>query len=249
MVVFYKDQLFKTVATYFLLGTAAFVFLCPLLWLFFSSFKTADQIFSYPITFLPPSPTFENFKKLFEAKWILKYTVNSTFFASAHTILLLIISTMSGFAFAKYSFRGRRILFGIVLASMMIPFHLVLVPLFSLLHSFGWLDTYQGVILPYLASTGFGVFLMRQFILGIPNELIDAARIDGASEFGIYWRVILPAIKKGKIVISDRFIDSTIAYQCNNNKKLKLFFNKISKLIFGNFLPDLTLPSESRKEW
>ena len=195
MVVFYKDQLFKTVATYFLLGTAAFVFLCPLLWLFFSSFKTADQIFSYPITFLPPSPTFENFKKLFEAKWILKYTVNSTFFASAHTILLLIISTMSGFAFAKYSFRGRIILFGIVLASMMIPFHLVLVPLFSLLHSFGWLDTYQGVILPYLASTGFGVFLMRQFILGIPNELIDAARIDGASEFGIYWRVILPAIK------------------------------------------------------
>ena len=78
---------------------------------------------------------------------------------------------------------------------MMIPFHLVLVPLFTLLYKFGWLDTYQGVILPYLASSGFGVFLMRQFILGIPTDLVDAARIDGSSEFGIYWRVILPTAK------------------------------------------------------
>jgi len=126
---------------------------------------------------------------------IIQYVINSTFLATSHTLLLLAIATMGGFAFAKYSFKGRGVLFAIVLASMMIPFHLVLVPLFTLLYQFGWLDTYQGVILPYLASSGFGVFLMRQFILGVPSDLLDAARIDGTSEFGIYWRVIIPAVK------------------------------------------------------
>lgn len=185
----------RTVLTYILLGFFALLVLTPLFWVVSASFKPSGEIFSYPPTFLPQEPTLENFTRLFQEMPIVQYVVNSTFLATSHTLLLLAIATMGGFAFAKYSFRGRGILFAIVLASMMIPFHLVLVPLFTLLYQFGWLDTYQGVILPYLASSGFGVFLMRQFILGIPTDLVDAARIDGSSEFGIYWRVILPTVK------------------------------------------------------
>ncbi|MDE2846192.1 MAG: carbohydrate ABC transporter permease [Gemmatimonadota bacterium] len=185
----------RTTITYVLLILLTVLVLTPLFWVVSASFKPSGEIFSYPPTFLPQDPTLENFTRLFQEMPIIQYVVNSTFLATSHTLLLLAIATMGGFAFAKYSFRGRGILFAIVLASMMIPFHLVLVPLFTLLYQFGWLDTYQGVILPYLASSGFGVFLMRQFILGVPSDLLDAARIDGTSEFGIYWRVIIPAVK------------------------------------------------------
>jgi len=181
--------------TYAALCLLALLVLIPLFWLIGSAFKPSGEIFSYPPTFLPRDPTLVNFSRLFEEMPIVRYIINSTFLATSHTVLLLIIATMGGFAFAKYNFRGRGVLFGIVLGSMMIPFHLVLVPLFSLLYKLGWLDTYQGVILPYLASSGFGIFLMRQFILGIPIDLIDAARIDGSSEFGVYWRVIIPTVK------------------------------------------------------
>lgn len=186
---------FRIVLTYASLSSLALLVLTPILWLIFSSFKASGEIFSYPPTFLPREPTLVNFSRLFEEMPIVRYLINTTFFATSHTLLLLVIASMGGFAFAKYNFRGRGILFAIVLGSMMIPFHLVLVPLFSLLYKFGWLDTYQGLILPYLATSGFGVFLMRQFILGIPTDLIDAARIDGSSEFGVYWRVILPTVK------------------------------------------------------
>ncbi|MXW03460.1 MAG: carbohydrate ABC transporter permease [Gemmatimonadetes bacterium] len=185
----------RTTITYVLLILLTVLVLTPLFWVVSASFKPSGEIFSYPPTFLPQDPTLENFTRLFQEMPIIQYVVNSTFLATSHTLLLLAIATMGGFAFAKYSFRGRGVLFAIVLASMMIPFHLVLVPLFTLLYKFGWLDTYQGVILPYLASSGFGVFLMRQFILGVPSDLLDAARIDGTSEFGIYWRVIIPAVK------------------------------------------------------
>lgn len=185
----------RTTITYVLLILLTILVLTPLFWVVSASFKPSGEIFTYPPTFLPQDPTLENFTRLFTEMPIVQYIVNSTFLATSHTLLLLAIATMGGFAFAKYSFRGRGVLFAIVLASMMIPFHLVLVPLFTLLYQFGWLDTYQGVILPYLASSGFGVFLMRQFILGVPSDLLDAARIDGTSEFGIYWRVIIPAVK------------------------------------------------------
>ena len=185
----------RTIITYVLLILLTVLVLTPLFWVVSASFKPSGEIFTYPPTFLPQDPTLENFTRLFQEMPIIQYVVNSTFLATSHTLLLLAIATMGGFAFAKYSFRGRGVLFAIVLASMMIPFHLVLVPLFTLLYKFGWLDTYQGVILPYLASSGFGVFLMRQFILGVPSDLLDAARIDGTSEFGIYWRVIIPAVK------------------------------------------------------
>ncbi len=135
-----------------------------------------------------------NYKNLWKAVPYNRYFINSVFIATASTLLTLFFCSLGGYAFAKYQFKGKTILFGILLASMMIPFQVLLVPLFGLMYDIGWLNSYKAIIIPFSVGA-FGVFLMRQFIVTIPSELIDAARIDGCSEFGIYYRIILPIIK------------------------------------------------------
>ena len=135
-----------------------------------------------------------NYRKLWSVVPYNKYFINSVFIATASTLLTLFFCSLGGFAFAKYQFKGKKVLFGILLASMMIPFQVLLVPLFGLMYNIGWLNSYKAIIIPFSVGA-FGVFLMRQFIVTIPSELIDAARIDGCSEFGIYYRIILPIIK------------------------------------------------------
>lgn len=135
-----------------------------------------------------------NFRSLWERVPYNQYFINSVFIATASTLLTLFFCSLGGYAFAKYNFRGKKVLFGILLASMMIPFQVLLVPLFSMMYKFSWLDSYKAIIIPFSIGA-FGVFLMRQFIVNIPSELIDAARIDGCSEFGIYYRIVLPIIK------------------------------------------------------
>lgn len=135
-----------------------------------------------------------NYRKLWQAVPFNRYFVNSVFIATASTLLALFFCSLGGFAFAKYQFRGKTILFGIMLASMMVPFQVLLVPLFSLMYHIGWLNSYNAIIFPFSVGA-FGVFLMRQFIVTIPSELLDAARIDGCSEFGMYYRIVLPIIK------------------------------------------------------
>ncbi len=135
-----------------------------------------------------------NYRKLWSVVPYNQYFINSVFIATASTLLTLFFCSLGGFAFAKYQFKGKKVLFGILLASMMIPFQVLLVPLFGLMYNIGWLNSYMAIIIPFSVGA-FGVFLMRQFIITIPSELIDAARIDGCSEFGIYYRIILPIIK------------------------------------------------------
>lgn len=135
-----------------------------------------------------------NYRKLWQAVPFNRYFINSVFIATAATLLALFFCSLGGFAFAKYQFRGKTILFGIMLASMMVPFQVLLVPLFGLMYDIGWLNSYNAIIFPFSVGA-FGVFLMRQFIITIPSELLDAARIDGCSEFGIYYRIVLPIIK------------------------------------------------------
>ena len=135
-----------------------------------------------------------NYRKLWQAVPFNRYFINSVFIATASTLLALFFCSLGGFAFAKYQFRGKTILFGIMLASMMVPFQVLLVPLFGLMYEIGWLNSYNAIIFPFSVGA-FGVFLMRQFIITIPSELLDAARIDGCSEFGIYYRIVLPIIK------------------------------------------------------
>ena len=135
-----------------------------------------------------------NYRNLWKTVPYNRYFVNSVFIATASTLLTLFFCSLGGYAFAKYQFRGQKVLFGILLASMMVPFQVLLVPLFGLMYDIGWLNSYKAIIIPFSVGA-FGVFLMRQFIVTIPSELLDAARIDGCSEFGIYYRVVLPIIK------------------------------------------------------
>ena len=135
-----------------------------------------------------------NYRNLWKTVPYNRYFVNSIFIATASTLLTLFFCSLGGYAFAKYQFRGQKILFGILLASMMVPFQVLLVPLFGLMYDIGWLNSYKAIVIPFSVGA-FGVFLMRQFIVTIPSELLDAARIDGCSEFGIYYRIVLPIIK------------------------------------------------------
>ena len=135
-----------------------------------------------------------NYRNLWQTVPYNRYFINSVFIATASTLLTLFFCSLGGYAFAKYQFRGQKILFGILLASMMVPFQVLLVPLFGLMYDIGWLNSYKAIIIPFSVGA-FGVFLMRQFIVTIPSELLDAARIDGCSEFGIYYRIVLPIIK------------------------------------------------------
>ena len=135
-----------------------------------------------------------NYRNLWKTVPYNRYFINSVFIATASTLLTLFFCSLGGYAFAKYQFRGQKILFGILLASMMVPFQVLLVPLFGLMYDIGWLNSYKAIIIPFSVGA-FGIFLMRQFIVTIPTELLDAARIDGCSEFGIYYRIVLPIIK------------------------------------------------------
>ena len=135
-----------------------------------------------------------NYRNLWKTVPYGRYFINSVFIATASTLLTLFFCSLGGYAFAKYQFRGQKVLFGILLASMMVPFQVLLVPLFGLMYDIGWLNSYKAIVIPFSVGA-FGVFLMRQFIVTIPSELLDAARIDGCSEFGIYYRIVLPIIK------------------------------------------------------
>ena len=162
--------------------------------------ETGNQLFLQLTIHQPPYLSIvwdkftSNYRNLWKTVPYNRYFINSVFIATASTLLTLFFCSLGGYAFAKYQFRGQKILFGILLASMMVPFQVLLVPLFGLMYDMGWLNSYKAIIIPFSVGA-FGVFLMRQFIVTIPSELIDAARIDGCSEFGIYYRIVLPIIK------------------------------------------------------
>jgi ABC-type glycerol-3-phosphate transport system permease component len=169
----------------------AFLTLLPFAWMVLSSFKTNAEIFSYPPAILPKSYTISNFVKLFEMWTFGSWYINSILVALIGTIAVLFFSCLAGFGFAKYNFKGRNVLFGILIASTMIPFQLVLIPLFIEVSRMKMINTYAGLILPFMAPA-LGIFLMKQFIGSIPDELLDSARIDGCSEFRIFLNIILP---------------------------------------------------------
>lgn len=173
----------------------------PFVWTLVSSFKENSEIFGFPLTFLPAQPTLDNYRRLLSGDELpyARQFLNSLLVAGGQTLLALFVSTLVGFAFAKYQFRFKRPLFVMVLATLTIPQQVTLVPLFLVINSFGLLDTYAAVILP-AAANAFGVFFMRQSMLAIPGDLLDAARIDGSSEFGLYWRIGLP-LARGSIAV------------------------------------------------
>ena len=163
----------------------------PFAWMLVSSFKPFEEIFAGK-TFLPQNPTLKNYVSLFEQANTWRQIWNSFFIATTSTVLSVFLCSLGGYAFAKFRFPGRGFLFSFMLASMAIPFAVVMVPLFIMMRNyFHWIDTPLPLIIPG-AANAFGIFFMRQYMSTLPDELIDAARVDGASEFGLFWRVVLP---------------------------------------------------------
>jgi multiple sugar transport system permease protein len=183
------------ILVYLLLILGCGATLVPFLWMVLSAFKTASEIIRVPPTFLPENPTLESFRTIFSDPKIplARFYFNSSFVAFTNIAVQLFTSSLAGYVFAKYRFSGKNLIFGLILASMMIPFQVTIIPAYLLIVRLGLADTLWGLVVPS-AVNAFGIFLMKQFIEGIPSELIDAARIDGASEFGIYWRIILPQV-------------------------------------------------------
>jgi ABC-type glycerol-3-phosphate transport system permease component len=159
-----------------------------------SSFKPIGRIFTDPIVLIPSPFTTESYTKLFNETAYLRWYLNSLVFAVFYPSLAIFFSTLGGFGFAKYEFKGKNVLLLIVLASMMIPLHAVMIPIFMLLIKIKWVNTYWGVIIPFAANP-FGIFFVRQYLASVPSELIYAGRIDGCSEFGLYFRIMLPLMK------------------------------------------------------
>lgn len=176
---------------YTVMITGAIIICLPLFWMVSSSLKAPNRLFTIPIEWFPYEFRWENYIEAWNTAPFGRYFFNSIFVSVTTTLLNLFFCSLAGFAFAKYRFPGKNILFLFILATMMIPFHVVVVPLFTLMRDLRWLNSYAALIVPG-AMSAFGIFLMRQFILTLPDELFDAARIDGASEFGIYARIVLP---------------------------------------------------------
>ena len=198
------------VVTYLILVPGAILFVAPFAWLVSASFQQIGDMFNYPPQWIPDDPSPKGYKTFLGddsggANQAWRWFANSAFVATSVTVLQLFFNSLAAYVFAKRRFPGRDAIFLVFLATMMIPGQVTLIPNYLVLKHIplfggndisgqgghGWLDSYYGLILPGAVSA-FGIFLLRQFMLSIPDELLDAARIDGASEFAIYWRIILP---------------------------------------------------------
>jgi multiple sugar transport system permease protein len=181
----------KAIVINVLLAVTAFITIVPLLWMFSASFMPTGEATIYPPRLLPSHPTLHNYHELFTRMDFGRSFVNSMIIAIGTTIFSLFLNSMAGYAFAKLRFDSRDRIFNGLVAALVIPTQVGMLPLFLMLKSVGLVNSYWGVILPSMATI-FGIFLIRQFMLSIPDDLIDAARIDGASEWRIYWSIILP---------------------------------------------------------
>ncbi len=176
-----------------LVSVGIFVFL-PLYWLFITSITPENSITKMPPDFIPKAVTLENFRRVFYLAPLARWFVNSLIISIFVTAFTLLSASMAAYAFAKKTFPGNKTIFAIIIASMMVPGQVVMIPLYLMVRDLHLVNSYWAVILPALPQP-FAIFMLRQFIQDLPVDIEEAARIDGCSEFGIYWRIILPLIK------------------------------------------------------
>jgi multiple sugar transport system permease protein len=176
---------------YLLLILGLLLMVGPFLWMLLGSLKPQAEFLVNPPTFLPKAPTTNNYERLFGQLDFPRFFFNSSVVALVVTAGNVLFCPMLGYALAKLQWRGKRLIMGLVLATLMVPAGITLIPNFVLMRNLGLVNTYPGLILPFLVGP-FGVFLTRQFMYGIPDELLEAARIDGANEWRIFWQVVMP---------------------------------------------------------
>lgn len=194
-----------TLTNVILLG-AVFLTAMPFLYMISSSFKPQYEIFTFPVKLLPETVFTENYTKLFTETLFMRWFLNTLIVALGRCSLSILLCLLAGFAFAKYEFPLKRFLFIFILASLTLPFEIILVPLYKMMVGLGWLNTYWVLIVPFAASA-FGIFLARQYCLSIPTELMEAARIDGSSELGIFFRIAFPNLKPAIAVMGIIFFN------------------------------------------
>lgn len=188
--------------TYLILLAIALVMLLPLIWLVSTSFKSpTEDIFQFPPQFLPQQPTVQNFIKVWQTNPFGRYLFNSTLVALLTVGLNLLFCSLAAYPLARLEFRGREVIFSLIVSTILIPFQIVMIPLYILSVQLGLRNTYLGLIFPAIASA-FGIFLLRQAFQGVPKELEEAARMDGCSELGIWWFVMLPAIRPALVTLA-----------------------------------------------
>ncbi len=180
-----------SLATHCILAFSAFIAFGAMFWMVLASFKSASEIIAKPPTFLPQAPTVASYILILSEQAFDRYFLNSIVVALPSVLLILFTSSIAGFVFAKFEFPAKELIFTIILSTLMVPPAVTLLPLFRLVSNLGWADTYQALIIPVCVSA-FGIFLLRQFMEGLPSELLDAGRIDGASNWWIYRHIVLP---------------------------------------------------------
>ena len=181
------------IATYAVLATGLAVTLVPFVWILMTSLKPASEIVRIPPTFFPEQWSLNSYQTIFSDPKVplARFYLNSALVSVGRVIITLFTSSLAGYIFAKFAFRGKNLLFGFILIQLMIPFQVVMIPAYLILVQLRLIDSLWGLVIPSMVDA-FGIFLMRQFISTFPNDLMDAARIDGSSEFGVYWRVVMP---------------------------------------------------------
>lgn len=200
------------IIAYFLLTAWAVVTILPLYWMIVTAFKNQVAVQAIPPDWLPKPPTLQNFTVFFGRAPAFRWLFNSSLVACVTTLATILFATMAGYAFAKRRFPGDRLLFWTVMALLVVPFEVKLVPLFEMSAHLNMIDSYAGLILPAV-SAPFSIFLMKQFMSTLPSEIFDAARIDGAGELAIFWRVAMPLAVPGITVLTIfTFIDSWNAF-------------------------------------
>ncbi|HEY5784381.1 MAG TPA: carbohydrate ABC transporter permease [Microlunatus sp.] len=182
-----------------IIGSAAMAF--PFLWMLFSSVKPLDEIFMAPPKLLPMAPTTQNYQTAFDAGGFYSSFFNSFYIATLVTVISLLTSAMAAYAFARMKFAGSNVLFAVFLATMMVPFQLTVIPLYIILGQLGWIDTHLALIVPPAMFSAFGVFMLRQYVRGIPLELEEAAAIDGAGRVKIFVTMILPLLRTPMVAL------------------------------------------------
>jgi multiple sugar transport system permease protein len=182
----------RTSFTFAVLVVSSLIFLLPLYWMIITAFKTQGDILRYPPTWWPDPITFENFSNAFSALPFGRFYLNSFIIVILNTIGTVLSSALIGYGFARYKVPGSDFLFGIVLATLALPGEVTLIPVFLLFKYLGWLNTILPLVVPAFFGNAYFIFLFRQFMRGIPRDLMDAAVIDGASQFGIFWYIVTP---------------------------------------------------------
>jgi multiple sugar transport system permease protein len=191
----------RSVISHLLLVAVALLFAAPLIYALATSFKPPDEVFTRPPTLVGSELRFDNYIEAFRFAPFGRYFFNSFLVAITGTAVVVAVSSLSAFAFARLRFRGRELLFLLFLGTLMVPQEVLIVPMYWLMQTFGWVDSYQALILPF-AFTAFGTFLLRQFFLTVPAELVDSARVDGAGPFTIFYRIMLPLSRPALAVLA-----------------------------------------------